>query len=110
MCQYSPETVNLYIQAGNYKKAEALLLEAIKTKPSPELKDKLGEVYGYQLKWNSAMDIYGELSEAYPDNAEYLFRYGGVLAKKAQNSNPFLAFMYVGRIKSSFKTGLEIRS
>ncbi len=106
--QPSIETVNSHIQSGDYGKAESLLLQALRENSLPELKDKLGEVYAYQVKWDSAIDIYEELSETYPENASYLFRYGGVLAKKAQNSNVFTALMYVGKIKNSFKQALNL--
>ena len=106
--QLNIETVNSHIESGEYSKAESLLLQALQEKSLPELKDKLGEVYGYQLKWDCAIDIYEELSETYPENASYLFRYGGVMAKKAQNSNAFIGLMYVGKIKNSFKQALNL--
>ncbi len=60
------------------------------------------------MKWDKAIDIYEELSSSFPDNASYLFRYGGVLAKKAQSSSSFVALMYISRIKSSFRKSLKL--
>ena len=102
------ETLDAYIEAKNYVKAEELLKKQLQTSSSPNLKNKLGEVYGYQLKWDQAIDIYQELTSSFPQNASYFFRYGGVLAKKAQSSSPLMAWMYVGRIKRSFKTSLKL--
>ena len=106
--QSSLETLDAYIEAKDYIKAEELLKKNLQTNSNPSLKNKLGEVYGYQLKWDEAIDIYKELTKRFPDNASYFFRYGGVLAKKAQSSSPLIAWMYIGRIKSSFKTSLRL--
>ncbi len=96
------------VREGDYKRAEQILLSAIKTDRSPELKNKLGEVYGYQGQWDNAIQVYRELTLLFPQNAEYVFRYGGVLAKKAQRSNVFTALSLLGRIKSSFRKTIRL--
>jgi tetratricopeptide (TPR) repeat protein len=97
-----------YMAAGAFGKAEKTLLEAPDTQTDPGLRSLLGEVYGYQLQWDKAIDVYRELTNDYPQDPQYRFRYGGVLAKKAQNSNPFIALSLLGRIKSSFKKTLAL--
>ncbi len=106
--QHDLDAVEAHILSKEYAEAEKLLSKIVQTGKDPELKDKLGEVYGYQLKWDQAIEIYRDLTEYYPENAGYFFRYGGVMAKKAQSSSPFSAVMYVGRIKSSFKKALKL--
>ena len=106
--QTSLEAVEAYIEEKNYTKAEDLLVKSLKSNTNPVLQDKLGEVYGYQLKWDQAIDIYKDLTSRFPDNASYFFRYGGVLAKKAQSTSPLMAWMYIGRIKRSFKASLKL--
>ena len=106
--QPSTETIENHIRNGSFKEAQLMLQEAIKKDPDPLLKDKLGEVFGYQQQWDKAIEIYRELVQLYPQNPEYLFRYGGVLAKKAQSSNPFTALALLGRIKASFKKVLKM--
>ena len=96
------------IAERNYQAAEQFLVKLAENKEHPALKNKLGEVYGYQLKWDQAIDIYRELTLLHPQNAEYFFRYGGVLAKKAQNSNAFVALTMLGRIRSSFRMVLKL--
>ncbi len=91
-----------------YDEAEMELLSALDSSSDPMLKDKLGEVYGYQAKWDAAIDIYAELTEANTRNADYFFRYGGVLAKKAQNTNKLAALTLIGKIKKSFKKSVEL--
>lgn len=97
-----------HIDASNYSEAEKILLEAVSNNDEAELSSLLGEVYGYQEEWDKAIDIYRNLTLNYPRKAEYMFRYGGVLAKKAQNSNPFVGLALLGKIKSSFMTVLKL--
>ena len=108
LSQTSLDDVERYIELKNYSAAEKSLKRELKKGSRPELKDKLGEIYAYQLEWDKAIDVYEELTESFPDNASYLFRYGGVMAKKAQSSNTFTALMYLNRIKSSFRKSLKL--
>ena len=98
--------IDYWIDAGNYKRASELLLEQPKLYSNPVLLDKLGESYAYQEEWDKAIEIYKSLTNLIEDNPSYFFKYGGVLAKKAQNSNPFVGLTLIGRIKSSFKKTL----
>lgn len=100
--------VEKHITVKAYALAENILLKALKTTPNNEVKDKLGEVYGYQGKWDQAISLYRELAHAYPENAAYHFKYGGVLAKKAQESGKFTAFTLLGRIKAGFITAAKL--
>ena len=108
MGQSYPEMVDDYLQAGDYDGAEQILLDEIKNNKDAELMNKLGEVYGVQGQWDKAIDIYRDLTLSYPRNAEYYFRYGGVLAKKAQNSNIFTGLSLLGKIKSSFRKAIRL--
>ncbi len=91
-----------YINEKEYRLAEELLEEALDTSNNVQIKNLLGEVYGHQGKWDEAIDIYRELTKKNPKNAEYQFRYGGVLARKAQSINKIGALTLVGRIKGAF--------
>ncbi|MGI9546722.1 MAG: tetratricopeptide repeat protein [Flavobacteriaceae bacterium] len=106
--QLSVESIENHIRNGSYQKAQLILQESIKKDPDPILKDKLGEVFGYQQQWDKAIEVYRELTIQYPQNPEFQFRYGGVLAKKAQNSNLFMALPLLGKIKASFKKALKL--
>ena len=100
------DRVAQYIQGKNYREAEALLEKKLEATDDPNLKDKLGEVYSYLGKWDDAISLYKNLTEVAPQNASYFFRYGGVLAKKAQNSSKFVAFTLLRKIKDSFKKAI----
>ena len=94
--------------AGNYKHASELLLQQPNLYSNPVLLDKLGETYAYQEEWDKAIEIYKKLTILDEDNPSYFFNYGGVLAKKAQNSNPLVGLTLLGRIKSSFNKTLAL--
>lgn len=94
--------------AGNYKHASELLLQQPNLHSNPVLLDKLGESYAYQEEWDKAVEIYKKLTILIEDNPSYFFKYGGVLAKKAQSSNPFVGLTLLGRIKSSFNKTLAL--
>lgn len=100
--------VDHYLMLKKYEEAEMALVGAANVQYAPGLMDKLGEVYGLQGKWDEAIGIYEELTDSYPQNPEYQFRYGGVLARKAQNSSKLRALMLLGRIKEGFMKAVEL--
>ena len=108
LAQNGLEQADMLIEQGRYREAEALLIRLKEEEPDPQVKDKLGEVYGYQMDWDKAIDIYRELTATYPGNPDYFFKYGGVLAKKAQSSNVFTALSLLSRIKHNFRTALKL--
>jgi len=97
-----------YIHLKEYEYAETLLKKEIKESESLALKDKLGEVYSYQEDWDAAIEVYKELSEVEPKNADYQYKYGGVLGKKALSSNKFTALMIIGDMKDAFINAAEL--
>jgi len=104
--QTATPDIDYWIDAGNYKRAGELLLKQPSLYSNPVLLDKLGETYAYQEEWDKAIEIYSDLTTLADNNPAYFFKYGGVLAKKAQNSNPFVGLALIRRIKSSFKKAL----
>lgn len=95
--------IDQLINEKKYAKAQTKLLRQLHFTSDRDMKDKLGEVYGYQGKWDDAIAIYKELTNTYPQVAEYAFKYGGVLARKAQDSNKIVALGLVGKIKENLK-------
>ncbi|WP_158594647.1 tetratricopeptide repeat protein [Ulvibacterium marinum] len=95
--------IDQLINEKKYAKAQTKLLSQLHFTSDRDMKDKLGEVYGYQGKWDDAIAIYKELTNTYPQVAEYAFKYGGVLARKAQDSNKIVALGLVGKIKENLK-------
>lgn len=103
LAQHTDPDVDQLINEKEYAQAEAKLLRQLRLTSDRNIKDKLGEVYGYQGKWDDAIAIYKKLTAAYPQAADYAFKYGGVLARKAQGSNKIVALGLVGKIKENLK-------
>lgn len=103
LAQRAEANIDQLISKREYIQAEAELLRQPHFTLDRGIKDKLGEVYGYQGKWDDAIAIYKELTDTYPQVAEYAFKYGGVLARKAQDSNKIVALGLVGKIKENLK-------
>src|SRR5690606_41495457 len=57
-------------------------LELLKNE-NEKLIELLGDVYGHQRKWTEAKNEYKKLVEKDPENAEYQYKYGGVLGMMA---------------------------
>lgn len=100
--------VDGYIETKEYKKAKNILLEIGPEQQSIAIKERLGDVHSYLREWDKAIPIYGELVNRYPNNSDYQFRYGGVIARKAQNSNRIIALTLIGKIKKSFLKAAEL--
>ncbi|MEO0571782.1 MAG: tetratricopeptide repeat protein [Bacteroidota bacterium] len=91
-----------------FKKAESVLLKLYNVNPSQVIKERLADTYAYQRKWDEAISLYGELVHDFPKNAEYQFKYGGALARKAEISSRLKALMVIGKIKKSFTNAVEL--
>jgi len=100
--------VDNYINAKEYKKAKALLLKEIQSNPSTAVKSKLADVYSYLKEWDNAITLYKELVVAYPKNADYHFKYGGITARKAQSGSRIRALSLIGTIRNSFIKASEL--
>ena len=93
-----------------YKNAELLLEKAYDLKKSDRLKDLLADTYAFQAKWDSALPLYRALQEDFPENAEYHFKYGGALGRKAQNVSRLKALTLIGSIKRGFLQAAKLDS
>lgn len=101
-------TVDGLIDSKQYLKAEKLLLKSVPDDSKDlELIERMGDVYGYQKKWGKAAVYYKKLRDLKPKNAEYHYKYGGVLGMKALQ-NKFKAIGLIGDIKSSFTKAAEL--
>jgi len=98
-----------YFKQANYQKAKPLFLTALKSNPK-DLKtiEYLGDIEGYSKKWDNAISYYEKLVSLSPKNANYHYKYGGVLGMKALEINKFRALSLVSDIKESFETAARL--
>jgi len=70
----------------------------------------LGDVYGHQKKWDEAIIQYKKLVDTEKLNANYQFKYGGVLGMKALTVNKFKALPIINQAKTAFLTAANLDS
>ena len=93
--------IETLVNEGKYEKAETLIISEILVKKDEYLLELLGDVYGYQKKWEKSKIEYKKLVEMHPYNANYHFKYGGVLGMIALE-NKIKGLMLVDDIKYAF--------
>lgn len=92
-----------------YSQAELLFESFLKEHPS-HLKtiEYLGDIAGIEKSWDKAIGYYKKLKQLKPSEANYHFKYGGVLGMKAKESNKFKALGMIGEVKASFEKAIEL--
>lgn len=96
-------------EAGKYDQARPVFESFIKENPS-HLKtlEYLGDIEGHQKSWDKAIVYYQKLKQLKPSEANYYFKFGGVLGMKAKESNKFAALGMIGEVKESFEKAIEL--
>lgn len=94
---------------GKFNQAGVFFQSALKTNPA-DLKsiEYLGDIAGHNKSWDKAIVYYKKLKQLKPSEANYYFKYGGVLGMKAKDSNKFVALGMIGEVKSSFEKAIEL--
>lgn len=98
-------------EAKKYDVAKPALENVLKENPS-HLKtlEYLGDIAGYYKSWDKAIVYYKKLKQLKPNEANYYYKYGGVLGMKAKDANKFAALGMIGEIKESFEKAIEFNS
>ena len=91
------------------EQAQVLLENVLATQPS-NLKtiEYLGDIAGHNKSWDKAIGYYKMLKQLKPTEANYYYKYGGVLGMKATQVNKFKALGMVGEIKESFEKAIAL--
>jgi tetratricopeptide (TPR) repeat protein len=101
--------VNLLIKQKQFVKAELLASNYAAQNPNNlNAIELLGDAYGHQKKWDDAIEQYKKLVDANIDNANYHYKYGGALGRKAQEVNKFQALGIIGDVKEAFLKAAEL--
>lgn len=94
---------------GKYEQAKPFFESALKESPNNlKTMEYLGDIAGYQKSWDKAIVYYKKLKQLKPSEANYYFKYGGVLGMKAKESNKFAALGMIGEVKESFEKAIEL--
>jgi tetratricopeptide (TPR) repeat protein len=96
-------------ESGKYDQAQPVFEGFLKENPA-HLKtiEYLGDIAGHQKAWDKAIVYYQKLKQLKPSEANYYFKYGGVLGMKAKDSNKFKALGMIGEVKESFEKAIEL--
>ena len=96
------DSVQYLITQKKYADAESLLVKVYDQNPTETFKTLLADTYAFQAKWDDALPLYEELQRDFPQSAEYHFKYGGALGRKAQQVSRLKALTMIGGIKRGF--------
>lgn len=100
--------INTLFEQKKYQNAEDALVEFVNANPNNfEALELLGDAYGHQKKWDEAIDAYEILVKVDENNANYHYKYGGVLGMKALE-NKLKAVGILGDLKYSFERAAEL--
>lgn len=100
--QSNLEKANSYIKSNKIAQAKEILLLASQKNPDPKITERLGDVYGIEKDWDAASKYYKVLVDKYPENANYHFKYGGVLGMISLESK-IRALTLLDDVKEHFK-------
>ena len=92
-----------------FEQAQVLLEHVLVTQPS-NLKaiEYLGDIAGQNKSWDKSSGYYKKLKQLKPTEANYYYKYGGVLGMKAKESSKFMALGMIGEIKESFEKAITL--
>jgi len=92
-----------------YNDAEKVFNEHLKSHPNhSKTLEYLGDIAGYQKKWDEAITNYKKLKNSFPKVANYWYKYGGALGMKAKESNKFKALGMIDEVEESFLTAAKL--
>jgi tetratricopeptide (TPR) repeat protein len=107
--QFNLAEVDTLYHQKQYLKAEKLVLDYLKSSPEDLAAiELLGDAYGFQKKWDQAIEAYEKLVKANPNNANYQYKYGGVLGMQALAVSKMRALPFINDAKKAFLKAAEL--
>lgn len=98
--QSNYEQAEAYFRAEQFSKAKPLFVQHLTVHTNDaKTREYLGEIAGYTQNYDQAIEIFQELVNEYPRNANYQFKLGGALGMKALSVNRIRALTYIGDVK-----------
>jgi tetratricopeptide (TPR) repeat protein len=98
----------LYL-SKNFEQSKVLFQNYLKDNPSSlKTLEYLGDIEGQNKSWDNAIYYYKKLKQLKPSEANYYYKYGGVLGMKAKECNKFKALGLISEVKSSFETAISL--
>jgi tetratricopeptide (TPR) repeat protein len=93
----------------NFEQSKVLFQNYLKDNPNNiKTIECLGDIAGQNKSWDNAIYYYNKLKQLKPMEANYHYKYGGVMGMKAKESNKFKALGMISEIKSSFEKAISL--
>ncbi len=107
--QVNLDRVEALINDKQFIQAESLAKDYLETDAN-NLKaiELLGDIYGFQKRWDDAINAYEKLVDANPEVANYQYKYGGALGMKALSVSKVRALGIIGDVKHAFLKAAEL--
>ncbi|NRD21003.1 tetratricopeptide repeat protein [Winogradskyella eckloniae] len=107
--QTSIEDAKAFIAQKEFVKAQTEMTLFLESHPDDlEGLELLGDAYGYQKKWDKAIEQYQKLKQKRPENANYHYKYGGALGMKALSISKIEALGIIGDVKNAFLKAAQL--
>lgn len=103
------EQAEVFFNKQQYDQARPLFLSHLKEHPKDaKTIEYLGDIEGFAKNWDLAISYYEKLVKTHPKNANYHYKYGGVMGMKALAINKLRAATMIGDIKEAFETAASL--
>ncbi|MCL6462059.1 MAG: tetratricopeptide repeat protein [Flavobacterium micromati] len=103
------EKAEKLFEAGKYDQAQSAFETLLTVNPSNlKIIEYLGDIAGKNKSWDKAITYYKKLKELKPAEANYFYKYGGVLGMKAKEANKFKALGMIDEVKASFLKAVSL--
>ncbi len=105
--QSSFDTAEKLFREEKFDQARPIFENFLKSNPS-NLKtiEYLGDIAGRNKSWDTAIGYYKKLKQLRPSEANYYYKYGGVLGMKAIHGNKFKALGMIDEVKGAFEKAI----
>jgi tetratricopeptide (TPR) repeat protein len=107
--QSSFDTAEKLFKEEKFDQARPIFENFLKSNPS-NLKtiEYLGDIAGKNKSWDTAIGYYRKLKQIKPTEANYYYKYGGVLGMKATQVNRFKALGMIDEVRGSFEKAIVL--
>ena len=96
-------------QQEKYALAKPIFEKILKEDPQNyKAIEYLGDIAGHAKDWDEAIKYYEKLKKADPKNADYHYKFGGVLGMKARDGSRFAALGLLGDVENAFLTATSL--
>ncbi|RSK42066.1 tetratricopeptide repeat protein [Mangrovimonas spongiae] len=107
--QSEVENISSLIAQKKYYAAKEQAKTYIESQPeSLKLQELLGDAYSHLKEWDHAINIYKNLVELQPQNANYHYKYGGALGMKAKTVSKLQALMMINDVELAFLKAIQL--